>query len=155
MLEEIWSTILYAPTAWPLERVGRDEDVDPGQEGGEAALTEKLHLDVDEEIAGLAHLPLQVHGAGVGVQLAGAEVVLLVATGDADDDAVPRVGGRWPDAEDQSWDDDVGLEVQLVVGDPQRHVLTLQEIRAADALAASGGRAQGRQSQTTATRTPS
>ena len=83
------------------------------------------------------HLALQVDGARVGVELARAEVVVLVAPGDADDDVVAGVGRRRPDAEDLCRDDGVGLEAQLVVGDPQRSVLALDEVRTAVSLAAS------------------
>lgn len=81
---------------------------------------------------------MQVHGARVRVELPGAEIVLLVALRDGHDDVVPRVCGRGSDPEDLSWDDDVGLEAEVVVGDPQRRVLAVQVVGAADPLAASG-----------------
>lgn len=118
--------------------MSRDEDVDSRHEGGEGPLSQELHLHVYEEVSGLADLPLQVHGPRERVELAGAEVVLLVAAGDADDDVVAGVRGRGPDAEDLGRDDDVGLKAQLVVGDSQRRVLAVQEVRACYALAASG-----------------
>lgn len=80
---------------------------------------------------------MQVHGARVGVELAGAEVVLLVALRDGHDDVVPRVRRGGSDPEDLSRDDDVGLEAEVVVGDSQGGVLAVQVVRAADALAAS------------------
>lgn len=76
-------------------------------------------------------MPLQVDGAHEAVKLPGAEVTLLVALGDADDDLVARVGRRGPDAEDLGWDDDVGLEAELVVRDPHRSVLTVQRVAGA------------------------
>lgn len=79
---------------------------------------------------------MQVHGTCVGIQLPGAEVVLLISLRDADDDVVSGVGGRGSDAEDLSGDDDVGLEAEVVVGDSQRRVLTLQVVRTADPLTA-------------------
>lgn len=46
---------------------GCDEDVDPGEETGEGALAQQPHLHVNEEVPGLAHLPLQVDGPRVTV----------------------------------------------------------------------------------------
>lgn len=120
-----------------LEGVAGDEDVDPGLEGGERSLPPELHLGRDEEIPRTVHLPVQVHGARVGVELPGAEVVLLVALRDGHDDVVPRVRGRGSDPEDLRGDDDVGLEAEVVVGDPQRRVLAFQVVGAAHALTAS------------------
>lgn len=79
---------------------------------------------------------MQVHGPSVGVQLPGAEVVLLVPLRDGDDDVVSRVGRRGSDAEDLSRDDDVGLEAEVVVGDSQRSVLTVHVVGTVDPLAA-------------------
>lgn len=79
---------------------------------------------------------MEVHSTRVGVELPGAEVVLLVPLRDGDDDVVSGVSGRRPDAEDLSGDDDVGLEAEVVVGDSQRGVLTVQIIGAADPLTA-------------------
>ena len=96
---------------------------------------------------------MQVHGARVGVQLPGAEVVFLVSTRDAHDDVVPRVGGGGSDAEDLSWDDDVGLEAEVVVGDSQRGVLTLQVVGTADPLTAPASTTEkARQLYSSATR---
>lgn len=109
--------------AAPLsDGAGCDEDVDPGEEGGEGALPQQLHLHVDEEVLGLARLPLQVDGPHEAVELPGAEEALLVASDDADEDVIPGVGRRRPDAEDLRGRDGVGLEAQLVVGDAQRRV---------------------------------
>lgn len=80
---------------------------------------------------------MQVNGARVRVELPGAEVVLLVALRDGHDDVVPRVCGRGSDPEDLGRDDDVGLEAEVVVGDPQRRVLAVQVVGAADPFAAS------------------
>lgn len=120
-----------------LERVAGYEDVDPGLERGERPLSPKLHLHVDKEIPRTFNLSMQVHGASVGVQLPGAEVVLLVALRDADDDVVPRVGWGRSDAEDLGGDDDVGLEAEVVVGDSQGSVLTVQVVGTADPLTAT------------------
>lgn len=94
-----------------------DEHVDAGQESCESSLTQQLHFHVNEEVPRLSHLPLQVHCACEAVKLPCAEVAILISSQDADDDVVTRVGGRGSDAEDLSWDDDVGLEAQLVVCD--------------------------------------
>lgn len=122
-----------------LERAPRDEDVDPSLEGGERSLSPELHLYVDEEIPWTFDLSVEVDGARVGVQLPGAEVVLLVALRDGDDDVVSGVGGRRSDAEDLSRDDDVGLEAEVVVGDSQRGVLAVHVVRTADPLTTSVG----------------
>lgn len=82
---------------------------------------------------------MQIHCTCVGIQLAGAEVVLLVPLRDADDNVVSGVGRRGSDAEDLSRDDDVGLEAEVVVGDSQRGVLTLQVVGTADPLTARVG----------------
>lgn len=121
----------------PLHGVACDEDVDAGVERGERPLPPQLHLHVDEEVPRAFHLPLQVHGAGVVVQLPRAEVVVLVALRDADDDVVPRVRRGGPDAEDLSGDDDVGLEAEVVVSDSERRVLAVQVVGAANPLTAS------------------
>lgn len=82
---------------------------------------------------------MQVHSTCVGIQLPGAEVVFLIALRDADDDVVSRVGRGGSDTEDLCRDDDVGLEAEVIVGDPQRRVLTLQVVRTADPLTAPTG----------------
>lgn len=121
-----------------LHSAGCDEDIDPGEEGGERPLPQQLHLHVYQEVFGLADLSLQEDSACVAVQLPGAEVALLVAPYDADDDMVARVGRGRSDSKDLGWDDDVGLEAELVVGDPQRRVLTVYRVNGtADALTAS------------------
>lgn len=79
---------------------------------------------------------MQVHGTRVGIKLPGAEVVFLVSLRDADDNVVSGVGGGGSDAEDLSRDDNVGLEAEVVVGDSQRRVLTLQIVGTADPLTA-------------------
>lgn len=89
-------------------------------------------------------LPVQVHCACVGIQLPRAKVVLLIALGDADDDIVPGVGGGGADAEDLGRDDDVGLEAQVVVGDPERRVLTVQQVGATLSFTAPRGPANER-----------
>lgn len=120
----------------PLERAGCDEDIDLGLESGKRPLSPKLHLHVNKEISWTLDLPVQVHGARVGVQLPGAEVVFLIPLRDGDDDIVPGVGRGGSDAEDLSGDDDVGLEAEVVVGDSQGRVLTLQVVGTADPLTA-------------------
>jgi len=127
----------------PLEGVARDEDEDLGLEGGKRAPSPELHVHVDAEVPRALHLAVQVHGARVGVQLPGAEVVLLVALRDAHDDVVSRVGRGGSDAEDLSGDDDVGLEAEVVGGDPQGGRLTLQVVGAADPLAAPARHSAG------------
>lgn len=82
------------------------------------------------------NLPLQVHGARVGVQFPGAEVGSLIAVRDGHDDVVPGVGRGGADAEYLSGDDDVGLEAEVVVGDSHRRVLALQGVGTADPLTA-------------------
>lgn len=81
---------------------------------------------------------MHVDGAGVRVQFSGAEVALLIAPVDGDDNVVSRVGRRGADAEDLSGNDDVGLKAQLVVGDPCWSVLARHKVGAADPLTASG-----------------
>lgn len=117
-----------------LVRVAGDEDVDPGLESGKRPLSPKLHLHGDQEILLPFNLSMQVHGARVGVQLPRAEVVLLVSLRDAHDDIVSRKRRGRSDTEDLSGDDDVGLEAQVVVGDSQGRVLTVQVVGTADAL---------------------
>lgn len=70
------------------DRASGDEDIDPGQEGGEAPLPQQFHLHIDEEVLGLTHLSLQVHSPRKAVELARAEVALFVALDDADDNVV-------------------------------------------------------------------
>lgn len=82
---------------------------------------------------------MQVHSTRVGIQLPGAEVVFLVSLRDADDNVVSRVGRGGSDAEDLCRDDNVGLEAEVVVGDSQRGVLTLQIVGTADPLTARVG----------------
>lgn len=128
------------------DRAGRDEDVDPGEEAGEGALAQQPHLHVDEEVLGQAHLPLQVDGPRVAVELPGAEVAVVVASKDADEDVIAGVGRRRPDAEDLSGGDDVGLEAELVVGDAEGRVEAVQGVGgAAGPLAAPAGMSSGAQ----------
>lgn len=116
---------LVSVTMCPLHSAGCDEDVDPGQEGGEHPLPQQLHLYVYLEVFGLTDLSLQVDCAREAVELTGAEVTFLVTLRDADDDVVAGVGGRRSDSEDLGWNNDVGLETELVVGDPGGRVLTV------------------------------
>lgn len=108
-----------------LHGAGCDEDIDPGEERGERALPQQLHLHIDQEVFGLADLSLQVDGACETVQLPGAEVALLVAFDDADDDVVAGIGRGRSDSEDLGGNDDVGLEAELVVRDADGGVLTV------------------------------
>lgn len=108
-----------------LHSAGCDKDINPGEERGESPLSQQLHLHIYQEVFGLEDLSLQVDCAREAVQLSGAEVALLVASDDADDDVVARVGGGWSDSEDLSRDDDVGLEAELVVRDADGRVLTV------------------------------
>lgn len=122
-----------------LHGAGRDEDIDPGQEGGDRPLSQQLHLHIYQEVFGLADLSLQVDGAREAVQLPGAKVALLVALDDADDDVVAGVSGGRSDSEDLGGGDDVGLEAELVVRDADRGLLTVQGAAgAAGPLAAAG-----------------
>lgn len=123
----------------PLEGAAGDEDVDLGLEGGKRSLSPELHLHRDQEISGTVDLPVEVDRARVGVQLPGAEVVLLVPLRDGDDDVVSGVGGGRSDAEDLRRDDDVGLEAEVIVGDSQRGVLTVHVVGTADPLTARVG----------------
>lgn len=108
-----------------LHSAGCDEDIDPGEERGECPLPEQLHLNIYQEVFGLSDLSLQVDSACEAVQLAGAEVALLVALNDADDYVVTRVGGGRSYSEDLCRNDDVGLEAELVVRDANGGVLTI------------------------------
>lgn len=128
-----------------LLSAGRYEDVDPGQEGGERPLPQEPHLHVYQEVFGLVDFSLQVDGACEAVQLAGAEVALFIALYDADDDVITRVGGGRSDPENLSWNDDVVLEAELIVGDPHGRVLTVQGVRrTTDPLAAPEKEPEGR-----------
>ena len=119
-----------------LELVRCYEDVDPGQKGGEGPLSQQLHLHINKEVLGLTHLSLKVDGTCKAVELPCAEVAFLVAPCNADDDLVSRVGGGGADAEDLGRDDYVGLEAELVVGDPQRRALAVQGAGTAGSLTA-------------------
>lgn len=115
----------------------RNKDINSGQEGSEGSLSQQPHLHIDDEVPRLSDLSVQVHGAHVTVELAGAEVALVIALGDPDDDVVARVswGGAYP--EDLCGHNDVGLEAELVVGDAHWGVLAFQRVGgAADPLAA-------------------
>lgn len=103
-----------------LHHAGCDEDLDPGEERGERPLPQQLHLHIYHEVFGLADLSLQVDGACETVQLPGAEVALLVALDDPDEDVIAGIGGGWSDSEDLGGSDDVGLEAELVVRDADR-----------------------------------
>lgn len=115
-----------------------DENVNFGKKSSVGSLPPQFHFHIQQEVFGLLDLPLQVHDARVGVEPAGAEVALLVALGDGEDDVVPGVGRGGPDPEDVGWDHDVGLEVELVVGDAHRGVLALQVVEAVDAFTPPG-----------------
>lgn len=65
-----------------------DEDIDAGEECGDGALTQQLHLHVDQEVTWSMKLALQVHGSGKAVEPARAKVTFFVATRDANDDAI-------------------------------------------------------------------
>lgn len=80
--------------------VSCDEDVDAGEEGGDGALAQQLHLHVDEEVTWAMRLPLQIHGSRKAVEPARAKVTLFIATWDANDDVITCVGRRGADAED-------------------------------------------------------
>lgn len=131
--------VLITKSLSVLEWAGCDKDIDPGVERSKRPLSPKFHLYIDQEIPRTLHLSMQVHSARVGVQLAGAEVVLLISLRDGDDDVVSGVGGGRSDAKDLRRDDDVGLEAEVVVGDSQRRVLTLEVIGAGDPFAATVG----------------
>lgn len=105
-------------------------------ESGKRPLSPKLHLHVDKEVPWTFNLSMQVHSTRVGIQLPGAEVVLLISLCDADYNVVSRVCRGGSNAEDLSRDDDVGLEAEVVVGDSQWRALTLQVVRTADPLTA-------------------
>lgn len=116
--------------------VSSEEDVDAGEEGVDGALSQQLHLYVDEEVTRAMRLPLQVHGSGKAVESACAKVTFFIATWDANNDVITCVGWRGADAEDLRWDDDVSLEAKLVIGDADWQVLALGA-EAAYPLAAS------------------
>lgn len=108
-----------------LHSAGCDEDVDPGKERSERPLPQQLHLYIYQEVFGLSDLSLQVDSTREAVQLAGAEVALLVSLTDADDYLVTRVGGGRSYSEDLRRNDDVGLEAELVVRYADGGVLTI------------------------------
>lgn len=111
-----------------LNSAGCDENIDPGDKRGEGSLPQELHLHIYQEVFGLADLSLQVHCAREAVQLAGAEVALLVTLSDADNNVVASVSGGRSNPEDLGWDDNVGLKAELVVRDSHRGVLTVQGV---------------------------
>lgn len=123
-----------------LHGSGRDEDIDPGEERGDCPLSQQLHLHIYQEVFGLADLFLQVYGAREAVHLSGAEVALLVAFGDADDDVVAGVSRGRSDPEDLGGDDDVGLEAELVVRDADGGLLAVGGSTGADVPLAAGVR---------------
>lgn len=79
-------------------------------------------------------MSLEVDDARVRVQPSRAEVVLLVPLVDGEDYVVSSVGRRWPNTENMSWDHDIGLEVQLVIGNAHRGVLAVQVIKTTDSF---------------------
>lgn len=133
------SVRLYLGLSCLSHGTGRNENIDLGQKRGDSPLSQQPHLHIDQEVSGLSDLSVQVDSAGVAVEFAGAEVALVVALGDSDDDVVPSVSGRRAYSKDLRRDDDVGLEAQLVVGDAHWGVVTVQRVRrAADPLTAPG-----------------
>lgn len=70
-------------------------------------------------------MSLQVDRSHEAVKLPGAEVALLVAFDDTDEDVIPGVGRGRPNSEDLGGGDDVGLEAELVVCDAQGGGLTV------------------------------
>lgn len=111
-----------------LHSAGCDKYIYPGQERGERPLSQQLHLHIYLEVFGLEDLSLQVDSSGIAVELTRAEVALFIAFCDADDNLVTGVRRGRSDPEDLCWNDDVGLEAELVVGDPHGGVLTLQGV---------------------------
>ena len=79
-------------------------------------------------------MPLKIDNARVRVQPSRAEVVFFVSLVDSKDYVVSSIGRRWSDTENMSWDHDVGLEVQLVIGDAHRGILAVQVIKTTDSL---------------------
>lgn len=129
--------VLRAPQgtqASALQGKGGKEDVHLDQEDGDGALAPELHLHIQGKVPRLAHRPLQVEDACVGIEPARAEVALFVAPGDGQGDGVPCEGGHRTDAEDVCWHQEAGLEVELVVRDARGRVLALQEVVARGAL---------------------
>lgn len=108
-----------------LHNTGRDKDIDSGEERGERPLPQQFHLHIYHEVFRLADLSLQVDGSREAVQLSSAEVTLLVAFDDADDNVVAGVGGGRSDSEDLCRNNDVGLEAELVIRDADGGVLTV------------------------------
>lgn len=102
--------------------------MDVSEEGGQGPLSPELHLHVQQEVPGHGRPALDVDGASVGVEFARAEVSILVAGGDGDADVVPGERRRRAHAEDQGRDQDVGLEAQMVEGDPSGRGLAGQEV---------------------------
>lgn len=119
-----------------------DENVNFGKKRGVGSLPPEFHLHIQQEVFGLVDLALQVDNACVGVEPAGAEEALFVALGDGEHDVVPGVGRGGPDAENVSGHHDVGLEVELVVGDAHWCVLALQVVEAVDAFTPPGERGE-------------
>lgn len=113
------------PVSSVLVSAGCYEDINLGQERCERPLPQQLHFHIYLKVFGFADLSLQVDSTCEAVQLPGAEVALFVTLCDANDNMVSRVSRGRADSEDLGWNDDVGLEGEMVVGDPQGRVLTV------------------------------
>lgn len=82
---------LFVLLSLVLHLIGRNENVESGQERGKRSLPQQLHLHIYQEVLGVANFPLQINGTCETVQLASAKVAPFVAFDDADDNVVTRV----------------------------------------------------------------
>ncbi len=84
--------LLWVCFSLVLHSAGCDKDIHSGEERGEYPLPQQFHLHIYQEVFGLTDLSLQVDCAREAVQLPGAEVALLIAPDDADDNVIAREG---------------------------------------------------------------
>lgn len=79
-------------------------------------------------------MSLKIDNARVRVQPSSAEVVFFISLVDSKDNVVSSIGRRWSNTENMSWDHDIGLEVQLVIGNAHRGILAVQIIKTTDSF---------------------
>lgn len=115
-------------------RMSCDENVNFGKKSGVCSLTPQFHFHIQQKVFRLLHLSLKIDDACVRVQPSSAEVVFFISLDDSKDYVVSSIGRRWSNTKNVSWDHDVSLEVQLVVGDAHRGVLAVQIVKTTDSF---------------------
>lgn len=121
-------------------RMSCDENVNFGKKSSVCSLTPQFHFNIQQKVFRLFHLSLKIDNARVRVQPSSAEVVFFISLVDSKDYVVSSVGRWGSNTENMSWDHDVGLEVQLVIGNAHRGVLAVQVIKTTDAFTPPKGR---------------